>query len=155
MIKIHNKVTNNYCMKMHYDVRAHNRAFAIHTHTWTNTEKARKRVARENEQNTKMNETKIKSDDDDDDDRRNTRNERKEANRRCGIKRSAQRFYSSTNREREGCACLDGKHQPTSRILSYYYYFFGDLSLSLSVSCLLYTSPSPRDATLSRMPSSA
>ena len=28
-------------------------------------------------------------------------------------------------------------------------------SLSLSLSCLLYTSPSPRDATLSRMPSSA
>ena len=34
----------------------------------------------------------------------------------------------------------------------------GDLSsnhLALSVNCLLYTSPSPRDATLSRMPSSA
>ena len=30
-----------------------------------------------------------------------------------------------------------------------------DLSLNESVVCLLYTSPSPRDATLSRMPSSA
>ena len=28
-------------------------------------------------------------------------------------------------------------------------------TLSRSVTCLLYTSPSPRDATLSRMPSSA
>ena len=33
--------------------------------------------------------------------------------------------------------------------------FIQSLSLSLSLSCLLYTSPSPRDATLSRMPSSA
>ena len=30
-----------------------------------------------------------------------------------------------------------------------------DLSVASNVSCLLYTSPSPRDATLSRMPSSA
>ena len=29
------------------------------------------------------------------------------------------------------------------------------LALALSIPCLLYTSPSPRDATLSRMPSSA
>ena len=29
------------------------------------------------------------------------------------------------------------------------------LASRMSVSCLLYTSPSPRDATLSRMPSSA
>ena len=29
------------------------------------------------------------------------------------------------------------------------------LSLSIAKTCLLYTSPSPRDATLSRMPSSA
>ena len=32
---------------------------------------------------------------------------------------------------------------------------FGDRHPVLSYSCLLYTSPSPRDATLSRMPSSA
>ena len=31
----------------------------------------------------------------------------------------------------------------------------GQTSLTLNYSCLLYTSPSPRDATLSRMPSSA
>ena len=30
-----------------------------------------------------------------------------------------------------------------------------EISLALSMNCLLYTSPSPRDATLSRMPSSA
>ena len=30
-----------------------------------------------------------------------------------------------------------------------------DLTLGASTTCLLYTSPSPRDATLSRMPSSA
>ena len=30
-----------------------------------------------------------------------------------------------------------------------------ELAIALMVSCLLYTSPSPRDATLSRMPSSA
>ena len=30
-----------------------------------------------------------------------------------------------------------------------------DLALSYASACLLYTSPSPRDATLSRMPSSA
>ena len=35
-----------------------------------------------------------------------------------------------------------------------YKVFYGDLQ-PLYVSCLLYTSPSPRDATLSRMPSSA
>ena len=33
--------------------------------------------------------------------------------------------------------------------------FLRALSTELSVACLLYTSPSPRDATLSRMPSSA
>ena len=32
---------------------------------------------------------------------------------------------------------------------------FGRKSLTLGTDCLLYTSPSPRDATLSRMPSSA
>ena len=32
---------------------------------------------------------------------------------------------------------------------------YGDILPELSMSCLLYTSPSPRDATLSRMPSSA
>ena len=31
----------------------------------------------------------------------------------------------------------------------------GDVTITHSDSCLLYTSPSPRDATLSRMPSSA
>ena len=31
----------------------------------------------------------------------------------------------------------------------------GDLYEKLDIGCLLYTSPSPRDATLSRMPSSA
>ena len=31
----------------------------------------------------------------------------------------------------------------------------GNLRNELSIVCLLYTSPSPRDATLSRMPSSA
>ena len=31
----------------------------------------------------------------------------------------------------------------------------GDVTISHEVCCLLYTSPSPRDATLSRMPSSA
>ena len=31
----------------------------------------------------------------------------------------------------------------------------GRLKIKLAKSCLLYTSPSPRDATLSRMPSSA
>ena len=30
-----------------------------------------------------------------------------------------------------------------------------DIERALNASCLLYTSPSPRDATLSRMPSSA
>ena len=47
--------------------------------------------------------------------------------------------------------------------LKNYHIFDGDMSLSLMdvadqiffVCCLLYTSPSPRDATLSRMPSSA
>ena len=29
------------------------------------------------------------------------------------------------------------------------------IKLALTIACLLYTSPSPRDATLSRMPSSA
>ena len=31
----------------------------------------------------------------------------------------------------------------------------GDPEIDMEVTCLLYTSPSPRDATLSRMPSSA
>ena len=31
----------------------------------------------------------------------------------------------------------------------------GEEGIAISISCLLYTSPSPRDATLSRMPSSA
>ena len=31
----------------------------------------------------------------------------------------------------------------------------GPIKLALNITCLLYTSPSPRDATLSRMPSSA
>ena len=34
-------------------------------------------------------------------------------------------------------------------------FWAGVIALALSDSCLLYTSPSPRDATLSRMPSSA
>ena len=33
--------------------------------------------------------------------------------------------------------------------------FFSTAKVHLIASCLLYTSPSPRDATLSRMPSSA
>ena len=44
--------------------------------------------------------------------------------------------------------------------MSTFYYFFGGavyalLGVILAYPCLLYTSPSPRDATLSRMPSSA
>ena len=35
------------------------------------------------------------------------------------------------------------------------YYFFHHLGLDRNMSCLLYTSPSPRDRTRSRMPSSA
>ena len=34
-------------------------------------------------------------------------------------------------------------------------YYFGHLDVDACYTCLLYTSPSPRDATLSRMPSSA
>ena len=34
-------------------------------------------------------------------------------------------------------------------------YAFNDLAINKIIACLLYTSPSPRDATLSRMPSSA
>ena len=39
----------------------------------------------------------------------------------------------------------------------FFFFFIGSFlfSLFLAYSCLLYTSPSPRDATLSRMPSSA
>ena len=33
--------------------------------------------------------------------------------------------------------------------------FFGSFPMKVASTCLLYTSPSPRDATLSRMPSSA
>ena len=33
--------------------------------------------------------------------------------------------------------------------------FTDDTVLTIAIACLLYTSPSPRDATLSRMPSSA
>lgn len=32
-------------------------------------------------------------------------------------------IYQAANREREGCTWTSGKHQPTPRILSYYYYF--------------------------------
>ena len=38
---------------------------------------------------------------------------------------------------------------------TYQKYRITDLSVKKSNTCLLYTSPSPRDATLSRMPSSA
>ena len=43
---------------------------------------------------------------------------------------------------------------PLIKIISYGNYFFIFLHAVLGI-CLLYTSPSPRDATLSRMPSSA
>lgn len=33
-------------------------------------------------------------------------------------------IYQPTNREREGCTWTSGKHQPTPRILSYYYFIF-------------------------------
>ena len=58
-------------------------------------------------------------------------------------------------------------HYPTPKNLNYFWNF-GSLAgialvtmiitgivLSMNYTCLLYTSPSPRDATLSRMPSSA
>ena len=40
-------------------------------------------------------------------------------------------------------------------MLLYYLYSYYTVLSSLSLSCLLYTSPSPRDGLLSRMPSSA
>lgn len=40
-------------------------------------------------------------------------------------KRARMHFiYQPANREREGCTCTSGKHQPTLRILSYYYFIF-------------------------------
>ena len=53
-------------------------------------------------------------------------------------------FYVLTEVDRQGC-----------HIVGYFSKVLISLSLSLSHTCLLYTSPSPRDATLSRMPSSA
>ena len=40
-------------------------------------------------------------------------------------------------------------------LTSYYTDGLSEILAELSIHCLLYTSPSPRDATLSRMPSSA
>ena len=56
-------------------------------------------------------------------------------------------------------ASQDAYDDPTDRDV-FYEETFGLFSMSLatmalSTGCLLYTSPSPRDATLSRMPSSA
>ena len=45
--------------------------------------------------------------------------------------------------------------EPNSLALSNYLKPGGDLSLKMNVGCLLYTSPSPRDLSTSRMPSSA
>ena len=47
------------------------------------------------------------------------------------------------------------RNRVTPLMLTYNFRIISDLILSGAESCLLYTSPSPRDATLSRMPSSA
>ena len=49
----------------------------------------------------------------------------------------------------------DAKGRARSICLAMLLAFVGGVGAALSGSCLLYTSPSPRDATLSRMPSSA
>ena len=54
-------------------------------------------------------------------------------------------------RERHGL----GHDNVVVKHLSCFFIALHDESASLFVGCLLYTSPSPRDATLSRMPSSA
>ena len=48
-----------------------------------------------------------------------------------------------------------GTAAPTELNSVYYVPTFGDLEMGKQRTCLLYTSPSPRDRTRSRMPSSA
>ena len=57
----------------------------------------------------------------------------------------------------EGYYFVDGKNAKSNFFLSLHtsYPNFHDKRVAAKNSCLLYTSPSPRDATLSRMPSSA
>ena len=53
----------------------------------------------------------------------------------------------------------DGRYEPTADEVRFlcdrHFGIGGDGLIRLTKPCLLYTSPSPRDATLSRMPSSA
>ena len=60
-------------------------------------------------------------------------------------------LVAASDDESDGGDALDAMEPcvPAGAVLSYYVY------AALADPCLLYTSPSPRDATLSRMPSSA
>ena len=49
----------------------------------------------------------------------------------------------------------DSEHHIFAESIGCIGYYLGDEELHVSVGCLLYTSPSPRDRTRSRMPSSA
>ena len=49
----------------------------------------------------------------------------------------------------------DGTMEPKVDVVSMYLDQVHPQDVGLKIACLLYTSPSPRDATLSRMPSSA
>ena len=54
------------------------------------------------------------------------------------------------NLRHSGCVENKAKSEPIAKAISYF-----ENALNDDKDCLLYTSPSPRDATLSRMPSSA
>ena len=60
-------------------------------------------------------------------------------------------FNSVADLDRKTCDCKTGYKRATKNINDY----TTECLSNLFYSCLLYTSPSPRDATLSRMPSSA
>ena len=64
---------------------------------------------------------------------------------------------SLTERNKPEFKKVKGFHPSyTNQCSRYWYYMFDGVSVTPDFrACLLYTSPSPRDATLSRMPSSA
>ena len=65
-------------------------------------------------------------------------------------------LYRSASYVAAGTDCIE------KSVIGYYYYYYRSVRVCVSsnqllslISCLLYTSPSPRDGLLSRMPSSA
>ena len=64
-------------------------------------------------------------------------------------------FYSTTNAQNYWQQTVDYKMDVDINVNTFRYSGKQELLYTNNSPCLLYTSPSPRDATLSRMPSSA